>query len=364
MFFYGTLRHVPLLEIVLGRRFSEGQLVAGFLPEFTCFAVQEGPFPSLVASAQGRAEGVVVSGLSDDDIARLDYYEGGFDYDLIDVTLEDGTVAQVYVCAPDRWTTGAKWDFTGWCSDWGEMSCFAATEVMEHFGHRTRDEVAAMFPQIRARAWSKVLGGRTAAGQDVFDGQVEILEKRRAYTGFFAVDEVSLRHERFDGGKSPVLERSYFVAGDASLVLPYDPVRDRVLLVEQMRMGPLGRGDTEIWQLEPVAGRIDPGETPEMAAFREAREETSLTLTSLETVAKGYATPGESTCYFHMFVGVTDLPDEIAGVGGLETEHENIRSRLISFNDFMAMAERQALANTPTALMAYWLAHHRSRLRS
>ena len=31
--------------------------------------------------------------------------------------------------------------------------------------------------------------------------------------------------------------------GDAVTVLPYDPVRDRVLLVEQFRAGPYGRGD-------------------------------------------------------------------------------------------------------------------------
>jgi hypothetical protein len=36
----------------------------------------------------------------------------------------------------------------------------------------------------------------------------------------------------------------------------------------------------------------------------------------------------------------------------------------MSFDDFLAMAERHALANTPLALLAYWLAHHRSRLRS
>jgi nudix-type nucleoside diphosphatase (YffH/AdpP family) len=198
----------------------------------------------------------------------------------------------------------------------------------------------------------------------VLDGKIEIERQTRAYTGYFAVDEVDLRHARFDGTMSEVLHRSYFVAGDAALVLPYDPVRDRVLVVEQMRMGPLGRGDTEIWHLEPIAGRIDPGETAPQAALREAQEEAGLTLSQLETVAQGYSSPGDSTGYYHIFVGVTDLPDDTARVGGLLTEDENIRSRLISFDEFIAMAERQALANTPLTLLAYWLAHHRSRLRS
>ncbi|MCX7565516.1 NUDIX domain-containing protein [Sulfitobacter sp. F26169L] len=364
LFFYGTLRHLPLLEIVLGRSLDTIQLTEEVLANYTACAAAEGPFPTLIATKGGYAQGVLVRGLTAEDIARLDYYEGGFDYDLIDVQVESGEAAQVYICAPDRWTATKPWDLDKWAADWAEMSCHAAVEVMGHYGQRSRDEVADIFGQIRGRAWSKTLGGQTDAGQGVFGGKIEITGKRRAYTGYFAVDEVSLRHERFDGSLSPELARSYFIAGDAALVLPFDPVRDRVLVVEQMRMGPLGRGDPEVWHLEPVAGRIDPGETAEQAARREASEEAGLELRALETVARGYPSPGDSTGYFHIFVGVTDLPDGCAGIGGLDGEHEDIRSRLISFDEFLAMADRQAIANTPLTLLAYWLARHRSRLRS
>lgn len=364
LFFYGTLRHLDLLEIVLGRVLPAGQIREAQLSGYTVLAVKDAPFPALEQHEGALAQGVVVSGLMPADIARLDYYEGGFDYDLIPVVLQDGTAAQVYVCAPDRWVTDGLWDYAAWAVKWAALSCHAAREVMAHYGTLDRDGVDAIFPQIRARAWSRVLGGQTHAGQGVFAGDVEIAQRKRAYTGYFAVDEVTLRHQRFDGEMSPPIERSYFIVGDAALVLPYDPVRDRVLLVEQIRMGPLGRNDPELWHLEPIAGRIDPGETAEQAARREALEEAGLELDQLEAVARGYASPGDSTAYFHIFVGLASLPDDVAGIGGLEAEAENIRSRLISFTDFIAMAERQALANTPLALLAYWLAHHRSRLRS
>jgi len=364
LFFYGTLRHAPLLEVVLDLPLDATDFRPATLRDYAAFGVAEGPFPMLLPRAGARTAGLLATGLSPQDIARLDFYEGGFDYDLIDIILEEGEAAQVYVCAPDRWQLQDLWDFAAWQAQWGAMSCHAAVEVMGYMGSRTRDEVAEMFPQIRGRAWSKVLASRWHAGQDVMDGQVEIARQTSAYTGYFAVDEVSLKHVQFDGTMSPLLERSYFIAGDAALVLPYDPVRDRVLLVEQMRMGPLGRGDAEIWHLEPVAGRVDPGETPSQAALREAREEAGLDIRRLETVAMGYSSPGDSTGYYHIFVGLADLPDSAARIGGLETEAENIRSRLVSFDEFMAMAERQAIANTPLALLAYWLAYHRSRLRS
>ncbi|WP_299417115.1 NUDIX domain-containing protein [uncultured Sulfitobacter sp.] len=364
LFFYGTLRHLPLLEVVLGRPSDTIQIDATQLDGYAVYAVAEEPFPTIQRSSGASAKGVLVSGLTDEDVRRLDFYEGGFDYDLIDVTLVNGAQAQMYICAPDRWATAGAWDFDAWTADWASLSCHAAREVMGHYGVLDRKEVAEIFGQIRGRAWSKVLAERSAPSQGVFRGDVEIIRKTRAYTGYFAVDEVRLRHTLFDGGQSDVLDRSYFVAGDAALVLPYDPQRDCVLVVEQMRMGPLGRGDAEIWHLEPIAGRIDPGETGEQAALREAMEEAGLTLDSLETVARGYSSPGDSTGFYHIFVGVTELPDSIAGTAGLVSEDENIRSRLFSFEEFIAMAERQALANTPLTLLAYWLAHHRSRLRS
>ncbi len=138
----------------------------------------------------------------------------------------------------------------------------------------------------------------------------------------------------------------------------------RVLLVEQIRMGPLARGDHTCWQLEPIAGHIDPGETPQAAARREALEEAGITLGTLEPVGNVYASPGNATEFFHIFVGLADLPDHIIGTGGLASEGEDIRSHLMSFDDLMALADAQALANAPLVASAYWLARHRERLRS
>tara|TARA_R110000850_G_scaffold5383_3_gene22415 strand:- start:151 stop:1251 length:1101 start_codon:yes stop_codon:yes gene_type:complete len=362
VFFYGTLRHMPLLEVVLGR--VPASVRPAVLTGHAALAVAEAPLAMLLAQDGGRVQGVAVRDLSVADRAHLDFYAGVFDYALADVVLEDGASAQVYRCAPDRWQGQEPWDIDCWRAEWAAMSCHAATEIMGYFQTRSRAQVAAMLSQIHGRAWSRVLGAQRVAGQGVFEGRIDILRKDTAYAGFFALDEIVLRHQKFDGTMSQPLERSYLIGGDASLVLPYDPVRDRVLLVEQLRVGPMGRGDTEIWHLEPVAGRIDPGETPEAAALREAQEEAGLTLRRLEIVSKSYASPGDSTTYFHIFVGLADLPDTAAGIGGLEAEAENIRSRLVSFDEFIAMAERQAIANTPLALLAYWLAHHRSRLRS
>lgn len=363
LFFYGTLRHMPLLECVLGRAADDLDFADAALPTHAVLAARDGPFPVLLPDAEAQAPGVVVRGLSERDIARLDYYEAGFDYDLQRLALASGEVADVYVPAGTPSPTDGPWDLAQWIEMWGAMSVAASEEVMDGFGTITAQEVARRFPRIRARAWSRVLAQNSRHGSDVLAGRVEIVNRTRAYTGFFGLDEIQLRHETFDGGMSEVLERGVFISSDAAIVLPYDPVRDRVLLVEQIRLGAIGRHDPVMWQMEPVAGLIDSGESPQDAAHREAHEEAGLIFDRLEAVGECYASPGAATDFFHLYVGLCALPDGSAGVSGEVEEGENIRSHILSFDALMELAEARRTANAPLTLLTYWLAYHRDRLR-
>lgn len=199
---------------------------------------------------------------------------------------------------------------------------------------------------------------RTPLAEDV-----QIAARAEPYAAFFAVEEQTLRFRRFDGGLSAQVLRAGFVSGDAVTVLPYDPARDRVLLVEQFRFAPHLRGDVNPWQLEAIAGRIDAGETPEAAARREALEEANLTLTGLLPIAGYYPSPGALTEYLYSFLALVDLPDDAAGQFGLAAEAEDIRAHLVDFADLMALCTSGEIANAPLLLSALWLSGQRAKLR-
>lgn len=364
LFFYGTLRHLPLLEIVLGRTSDTFDVSAATLPDYLVSSVAEGPFPMIAVSPGDAAQGILLRDMTDEDVARLDFYEGSFAYDLVQTSLSNGEFADVYVPQPGRWTPKGPWVLADWERDWSEMSCHAAREVMGYIGIKSRDEVAAMFPMIRKRAGSQVNAAASRHGAGTLHGKVEVLSRTRSYSHFYALDDMQIRHEQFDGTMSEPLARAAFIAADAAVMLPYDPVRDRVLLVEQIRMGPLARGDTSVWQLEPIAGHIDPGETPEQTVHREAQEEAGLTVDTLEKVAEVYASPGNSTEFYYLFVGLGDLPDKDQGIGGLDTEGEDIRSHILSFDELMTLVDTLDAANAPLVMAAYWLAYNRTRLRA
>jgi 8-oxo-dGTP pyrophosphatase MutT (NUDIX family) len=117
--------------------------------------------------------------------------------------------------------------------------------------------------------------------------------------------------------------------------------------------------------LEPVAGRIDPGETPLQAALREMAEETRLRVSAgaLVQISTSYPSPGAITEMLFNFVALCDLPATLEGVTGLVTEAEDIRSHVIPLDRLLAMIPTNEVQNGPLIQSAYWLALNRARLR-
>ena len=187
--------------------------------------------------------------------------------------------------------------------------------------------------------------------------------KNIVYQGFFSVEERSLSYQKFNNKQSAILKRSALISSDAVIVLPYDPINDRVLLIEQFRTGPYVKGDEAPWVLEPIAGLIDAGETPESAGIREAREEAHLKIEKLELVARSYPSPGMSTEFFHQYIGIVELPESSNLIAGLSSENEDIRSHIFEYMQFSDMIENGRIKVGPGILLGLWLSKNRNKLR-
>ena len=218
----------------------------------------------------------------------------------------------------------------------------------------------------RLRALSSVRHGGPMPGPRVPGIGAEMLrieQRTTPYHGHFAVEVLRLRHRLHRGGWSGPVERSVFMSGDAVVVLPWDPRRDRVLLVDQFRAGPAARGDPQPWLFEPIAGRIDPGDTPAETALRESVEEAGLSLRGLVPVPGSYPSPGSVAEYIHAFVGIADLPDGVERVAGVAAEAEDIRSHLLDRAQLTEMALAGQIVNAPLLILVLWLDRMAERLR-
>ena len=353
-FLWGVLRHPPLWQ---GR---DLRFEPGVLHGFAVCADSASEVPVLVARPGAFAQGCVVAELGADALQAMAALEGaGLQMHSVSVELAAGGQMQALTLLPQVPVADhalVAWDLALWATRYGaEYSLAAQTAVQPA---RLGPLLARAGAQIRAAQPAPVTLRHRAQGLDV-----SLTELRAPYQQFFAVEEADLRFRRFDGSLSPQVTRACFISCDAVTVLPYDPQRDRVLLVEQFRSGPWLRGDPQPWQLEAIAGRIDAGETPEQAARREAAEEAGLSLGALLAVAQHYPSPGTLTEFLYSYIALTDLPDHSAGIFGLEGEAEDIRGHLISFDHLMALATSGEITNGPLLLSAYWLAAKRAELR-
>ncbi len=358
VFVYGTLCHAPLLAVVLGREVRPvAASVGGALRA-------AGDCATWVAGA-GRAEGLLLAGLSADEASRLAFYAGVLGQRAVACRAE--TAAGACEAVLYAGGTGAgPWDFGAWVARFGAGAVATARDVMALRGTAEVGAVARRYGQMLVRGAARVRAaeaGPVTLRRAQAAGDVAVARTAQPYAHYFAVEENDLSFRRFDGSMSGVVNRAAFVMGDAVTVLPYDPKRDRVLLVEQFRAGPHVRGAAECWSLEAIAGRIDAGETPEEAARREAVEEAGLVLGAMEFVAGYYPSPGAVTEYLYSYVALADLPDGAAGVFGVEGEAEDIRGHLVDFARFMELVASGEVDNAPLVLTALWLQRERGRLR-
>lgn len=190
---------------------------------------------------------------------------------------------------------------------------------------------------------------------------IEIQEREQCFKGFYKVDRLRLRHRQFAGGMGPLLTRELFVRHDAVCVLPYDPQRDEVVLIEQFRVGAMGKTDNP-WLIELVAGLIDKDEQPEEVAHREAQEEAGLVIGALWPMTRYFPSPGGSNEFVHLYLGRCDSSG-VGGLHGLEEEAEDIRVTVWAFEDALQAVRDGRIANAPSIIALQWLALNRVEVR-
>ena len=371
IFVFGTLKSETLRTIVLGRELAPKDICTASIKGFCVYWAKEGPFPVMVPKEGSEAHGLVLKNLSDVDVERLNYYELGFDYVLSPTYVETNVgpaEASAYFCNNSDMATKKSWSYDEWLSDHSEVQYIAAKEFLDFFDTKYGDTAQAMYNKIFKRA--EVYANEAANLSKVIENgpensiNIQVENIQREYLGFFALNQISLKYSQFDGDISELKNRVILMGSEASLILPYDPVLDKVLLVEQFRIGPFCRGDRAPWVFEPVAGIIEVGETPDEAAKREVFEEAGLEVTQLVKMGSGYPNPGEATSYFYNYIAIVDLSEYSPGIYGAKNEGEDIRTHVIDFNTVLNWSVSNKLRVLPLNTMVLWLALNKLKLPS
>lgn len=190
---------------------------------------------------------------------------------------------------------------------------------------------------------------------------VEIIARETLYRGFFSLDLYRFRHRLFNGEMSGEVRREIFERGHAAVLLPYDPVRDEVVLIEQIRIAAYDTSDTP-WLLELIAGMIEEGESIEDVARREAVEEAGLVVGRTKPVLSYLASPGGTSERLSILVGEVDAT-AAEGIHGLVDENEDIRVHVVSREKAYQLVEEGSIDNAASVIALQWLQLHYEKLR-
>lgn len=188
-----------------------------------------------------------------------------------------------------------------------------------------------------------------------------VVDKKIRYSGFFKLTEVRLKHDLFDGGESPVLTRELLFRHHAAAVLPYDPVRDELVLIEQFRIG-AGEDPTGPWLIEIIAGLRETDETAEDLVCREAMEEAGCRISDLIPVHQYYSSPGSSSEQIQIYFARTDATG-VGGVHGIDEEGEDIRVHVVSSDTAFEWLDQGRIDSAVPIIALQWFRLNRERIR-
>ena len=188
----------------------------------------------------------------------------------------------------------------------------------------------------------------------------ELLNNETILDGFFKMNRYRLRHSSFRGGWCDAMMRERIERLAAVSVLLYDPALDRLVLVEQFRIGLMGAVDPP-WSLETVSGFCDrEHELPEQVARREVVEETGCVLRALTHIGEFFVSPGMSVERINLYCGWVDAR-AAHGIYGLD--HEGEEMRVVTLSRDEARNELFRRLNSTSVIMAVqWLEANRAQL--
>lgn len=183
--------------------------------------------------------------------------------------------------------------------------------------------------------------------------QISMISKDVLYQGWSRIVDYRFTYQRGDG---TVSERSWEVCErpEASAVLVYNRDLGKLIFVRQFRPPVYAMKHGDGFFLEIAAGLIDEGETPDVAARREVREETGYAVGKLEPITAMISAPGLMTEKVHCFAAIVDGTMHVDDGGGLAEENEDIELVELSLDEASAMIQSGEISDAKTVIAVQW----------
>ncbi len=195
------------------------------------------------------------------------------------------------------------------------------------------------------------------------DKKFDLLDRETLFQGYFRLDRFRVRTESYAGGWSGPFSREVLDRGNKVVgILLFDPQHDKIVMVEQFRAALMAKKD-DPFLMELVAGVVDPGETPEAAARREALEEAGCHVSDMQKLFTYYTSPGCMSEQLTLFVGRCTAPMD-KSVFGVREENEDILVHVLDAAVAISYLYSGKLRDASSIIAMQWFALQHTSLRS
>lgn len=185
----------------------------------------------------------------------------------------------------------------------------------------------------------------------------KILDKKLSYKGFGFVENYIVQNRLFSGEWSKPYSREIFHRYNVVAALPYDPIADEIVLIEQFRVGALWQENKQRspWLLELVAGVLDDAtESKEDAIRREVQEETGLQCLNLKPIYTYLSSPGFTSEEITIYLAEVDAKTA-RQFAGLVEENEDIKIHIFPAEQAFAAVKQGLIYSALTIIALQWL---------
>ena len=180
----------------------------------------------------------------------------------------------------------------------------------------------------------------------------KIFKKKTLHDGFYKYNEISFKYKKYNGEWTDLLTHEIFGGAHVASVLPYDPIKEKIILINQFRPGVLKQGYNPLL-LEVVAGIINKNESPEKAALRECKEETGCEAKNLKKICSYFPSPGSSESYYNLFLAEVESFDT-KRIIGQQDENEDILAQSYDVIEVKKLLEEGKISNSLTIIALQW----------
>lgn len=148
----------------------------------------------------------------------------------------------------------------------------------------------------------------------------------------------------------------------AACILPMCPTEGKYLLIRQFRYPAWYNANKnqsttlndDGWIYEAIAGVIEPGDTPEATAVREAQEEGGISIdqNDIRKVHQCFMTPGITNEEMSIFLGIVNQTSPI-GQTGLVDQGEHMRAKWMTADEIRRLHANGLIRDAKTLLALY-----------